>query len=102
MTEAKNGVISQGQFFFLIFVSRAVVSFTYVRAISVGNLSADILISFAVSYAAALLFSLPAVICLKKGKSPLKSKILSLLYSLYFLLFAAGKRQVCHPHTILK
>lgn len=89
MTEAKNGVISQGQFFFLIFVSRAVVSFTNVRAISVGNLSADILISFAVSYAAALLFSLPAVICLKKGKSPLKSKILSPIYSLYFLLFTA-------------
>lgn len=89
MTEAKSGVISQGQLFFLIFVSRTVVSFTNVRAISVGNLSADILLSFAMSYAAALLLSLPVVLCLKKGKSPLKSKILSPIYSFYFLVFCA-------------
>lgn len=89
MSEAKSGVISQSQFFFLIFVSRTVVSFTYVRAISVGNLSTDILLSFAMSYAAALLFSLPAVLCLKNRKSPLNSKIMSLIYSLYFLVFTA-------------
>ena len=89
MTEAKSGVISQSQFFFLIFVSRAVVSFTYVQAISVGNFSADILLSFVLSYVAVLLLSLPAVLCLKKGKSPLKNRVAAPIYSFYFLAFAA-------------
>lgn len=89
MTEAKSGIISQSQFFFLIFVSRAVVSFTYVQAISVGNFSADILLSFVLSYVAVLLLSIPAVLCLKKGKSPLKNRLIAPIYALYFLAFAA-------------
>lgn len=82
---ARRGVISSPQLFSIVFISRAVVSFTYIQAVSVGKFSSDILISYAMSYFLSLLLSVPAVLCVKKGMSPLDNKVLSLLYAVYYL-----------------
>ena len=84
-SSAKRGTISSLQLFAIIFISRAVVSFTYIQSISVGKFATDILISYAISYFLSLLLSLPAVMCVKKGVSPLDNKFLSAFYAAYYL-----------------
>lgn len=89
MTNSKRGMIPPYLIFCLFFVSRIVVTLTYVQGVSVGKFGADMLISVGVSLVVLLLFSLPVYFCLKKGKSPLDSRALSVLYSVYFCFFAA-------------
>lgn len=81
--------ISSNQLFFLIFVSRVVVCLTYVQAISVGKVSGDLIISFIIAFFLTALFSLPIIICIKKGINPLKNKTIRAIYSLYYLLCSA-------------
>lgn len=88
MNNSRRGQISHYQLFFIVFVSRIVVTFTYVQAVAIGKLSTDYLISLAVSYAATVLLCLPIVFCLKKRKNPFDKKMLSWLYALYFVWFA--------------
>lgn len=89
LNNAKRGVISSHQFFSIIYISRAVVSFTYIQAVSVGNFASDILISYALSYVLSLLLSLPAVFCVKKGISPTDCKPLALAYAAYYVFICA-------------
>ena len=85
VSKSKFGKISPNQLFFVLFVSRIVVTLTYVQTISVGILGTDFLISIALSYALTLLFSLPVVFCIKNGKNPLKNQIVSVLYSILYI-----------------
>ena len=75
-SNAKRGTISAFQFFSIIFISRAVVSFTYIQTISVGRFASDILIAYAISFFLSLLLSFPAVMCVRKGVSPFNNKFL--------------------------
>lgn len=81
--------ISQNQLFALIFVSRVVVCLTFVQAVSVGKFSADLLISFVFSYLLTVLFSIPILICIKKGINPMENMAIKYIYSLYFMLSSA-------------
>lgn len=70
MIDAKRGKISPRQLFCIFFVSRIVVSLTYVQSVSVGKFDTDVPISFALSMPLTFLMSVPAVLCVKKKKSP--------------------------------
>lgn len=85
MIKSKKGQISPIQLFFIFFVSRSVVSLTYVQAVSVGIFNTDVLISFGVSYLATLLLSIPVALCVKKGKDA----ILPIVYIAYYIFFSS-------------
>lgn len=89
MMNSKRGMIPPYAFFCLLFVSRIVVTLTYVQGVSVGNFGADMLISIAISMVLLIALSLPAYFCVKKEKSPLDNRLFSVLYSLYFCFFSA-------------
>lgn len=88
-SNAKRGTISAFQFFSIIFISRAVVSFTYIQTISVGRFASDILIAYAISFFLSLLLSFPAVMCVRKGVSPFNNKFLLFFYALYYVFICA-------------
>lgn len=83
--KSKRGMISPIQLFFVLLVSRIVVTLTYVQTVSVGKLGGDFLFSIALSYILTMLFSIPIIMCLKKGKSA----VLSVFYSVYFIWLSA-------------
>lgn len=85
ITKAKRGQISPYQLFFVLFVSRIVVSLTYVQTVSVGELGTDFLFSIALSYILTMLLSVPIFLCCK---SNLKV-VFQLLYSIYFIWLSA-------------
>lgn len=88
-SNAKRGTVSAFQFFSIIFISRAVVSFTYIQTISVGRFATDILIAYAISFFLSLLLSFPAVMCVRKGVSPFNNKFLSFFYASYYVFICA-------------
>lgn len=89
MIDAKRGKISPRQLFCIFFVSRLVVSLTYVQSVSVGKFDTDVSISFALSMLLTFLMSIPAVLCVKKKKSPHLYSALGVAYLLYFLFFSS-------------
>ncbi len=89
MTSSKPGKIAPYQLFFFIFVSRVVVSLTYVQSVSVGKISSDLLISVFASWCLTMLVSIPVYLCVSKGKNPFKIKWIAVLYSIYFIYFSA-------------
>ena len=64
-------------------------SLTYVQSVSVGKFDTDVPISFALSMPLTFLMSVPAVLCVKKKKSPQLSSVLGVAYLLYFLFFSS-------------
>ncbi len=89
MTNSKRGMIPPYLLFCLFFVSRVVVTLTYVQGVSVGDFGVDILISLAISFGMLMLFSLPVYFCIKKNRTPLDSKLVSVLYSVYFCFYSS-------------
>lgn len=89
MTQAKRDKIAPISIFFLLYISRIVVSMTSVQSASVGLMTTDILISILLSLGITLLLSLPAIYCYTKHKSPFDIKWVGFFYSLYFI-FVAG------------
>lgn len=89
MTNSKKGMIPPYAFFCLFFVSRIVVTLTFVQGVSVGDFGADMLVSVAISLLLLMVLSLPAYFCVIKGKSPLNNSVVSVLYSIYFCFFSA-------------
>lgn len=86
---AKRGKISPVQLFFILLVSRIVVTLTNVREVSVGKLSSDLLISIVLAYLFTMLLSMPAYICISKNKNPFSVKWIALLYAAYFIYSAS-------------
>lgn len=89
MTNAKRGMIPAHQLFFILFISRIIVSLTYIRTVSVGKMSSDILISIAMAYFLTMLASLPAYFCCVKNKNPFDTKWVAVFYVIYFIYFAS-------------
>lgn len=85
----KRGMIPPYALFCLFFVSRIVVTLTYVQGVSIGVFNTDILLSIALSLVLLIVLSLPAYYCVIKGKNPLDNRFLSVLYSLYFCYYTA-------------
>lgn len=88
MTQAKRDKIAPISIFFMLFISRIVVSLTNVQSVTTGMMRTDILLSVLASMGFTLIFSLPAIYCYKKHKSPFDIKWVGLLYSLYFAYLA--------------
>lgn len=89
MTNAKRGKIAPYQLFFIIFVSRILISLTHIQTVSVGKLSTDILISVAMAYLLTMIVSIPAYLCVVKNKNPFDNKFISCFYAIYFIYSAA-------------
>ncbi|MDE6767609.1 MAG: spore germination protein, partial [Eubacterium sp.] len=88
LTQAKRDKIAPISIFFLLFISRIVVSLTNVQSVTTGLMQTDILISVLASMGLTLIFSLPAIYCYKKHKSPFDVKWVGFFYSLYFIYLA--------------
>lgn len=89
MIRSKAGKIAPYQLFFILFVSRVVVTLTYIQTVTVGKLTTDLLISLLIAYGLTMLFCVPIYLCAKNNKNPFDVKWISLLYSLYFVYFSA-------------
>ncbi len=85
----KKGQISPFQLFSILFVSRIVVSLTYIQNVSVGRLSTDLLISVFLGLLGALALCVPICLCIKKNKNPFDVKWIAVLYGLFFVFNAA-------------
>ena len=85
----KKGQISPAQLFSILFVSRIVVSLTYIQNVSVGRLSTDLLISVFLGLLGALALCVPICLCIKKNKNPFDVKWVAVLYGLFFVFSAA-------------
>lgn len=81
--------ISPSGLFFLVFISRIVVSLTAVSSLTFGNVGTDILISIVLSLGLTLIYALPAIWCYRKGKSPFETGFTGLLYFLFFIFMSA-------------
>lgn len=81
--------ISPYQLFSILFVSRIVVSLTYIQNVSVGRLSTDLLISIFLGLLGAFVLSIPLCLCIKKNKNPFDIKWVALLYGLFFIFNSA-------------
>lgn len=89
INKAKRGKISPVQLFFILLVSRLVVTLTYVQTVSVGRFSSDLLLSIAFAFLFTMLLSMPVYLCIIKNKNPLSVKWIAVLYALYFVYSAA-------------
>lgn len=89
MTKNKSIIISAFSLFSIFYIGRIVVSLTHMQSIMAGKLSTDMITSIAIAFLLTLLFSLPAVMCVKQRKNPLKIKGLNYLYAVNFIYLAA-------------
>jgi hypothetical protein len=89
LNNAKRGVISPYQLFFIFLVSRAVVALTFYQSILINGISPDSLLSSLLALLINLLLCFPAILCCVKNKNPLETKIGKTVYFFYFLFFAA-------------
>ena len=87
-TNSKRGVISPYQLFFIILASRAVVALTFYQSVLKNGVSPDSLLSSLLALGINLLLCLPAVLCCKKEKSPLKTGAGRIIYFVYYFFFA--------------
>lgn len=88
MTQAKRDRIAPISIFFLLYISRIVVSLTNVQTSSIGLMKTDILISVLASMGITLFLALPAIYCYEKHKNPFDVKWVGLFYSIYFIFIA--------------
>lgn len=88
MIQAKRDRIAPISIFFLLFISRIVVSLTNVQSVTTGLMKTDILISIIASMVIVLVLSIPAIFCIKNHKNPLDVKWVGGFYSLYYIFLA--------------
>lgn len=80
IVKSKRGKIAPYQIFLVLFVSRIVVTLTYVQTVSVGKLGTDFLFSIVISCVFTIILSIPSYLSVKNNKSVL----LPYLYAVYF------------------
>ena len=85
MNNAKRGQIPPYNLFFLLYISRVIVTLTYVQSISVGIMASDLLISVAIAFVLTVVLSFPICFCIKKGISPISVKWIGWLYICFFV-----------------
>lgn len=85
-TEFKTGKISPYQLFSALFVSRIIVTLTYIQNVSVGNLSSDLLISVFLGLIGSLILCIPVCFCLKNKIMPLEKKAICVFYTIFFVI----------------
>lgn len=88
MISMKNKISPIG-LFFLLYISRVVISVTIVQPLTYGSLSTDMLVSIALGLLLTLVFCLPVVFCYKTRKNPFDVKWLGFLYAVFFIFASA-------------
>lgn len=88
LTQAKKDKIAPISIFFMLYISRIVVSLTNIQSVTTGKMSTDVLISVILSMGLTLLLSIPALYCYKNNKNPFKIKWVAYFYGLYFVFLA--------------
>lgn len=86
---ATRGKISPLGLFYILFICRIVVSLTSTHSVSKTEINSQALISYILAMPLAVVFSLPAIFCCKKGKNPIDVKCVSKFYYVYFLIVAS-------------
>lgn len=86
---AIRGKISPLGLFYILFICRIVVSLTSTHSVSKTEINSQALISYILAMPLAVVFSLPAIFCCKKGKNPIDVKCVSKFYYVYFLIVAS-------------
>lgn len=89
MTLYRENRISPAGLFFLLFVSRAVIAFTFSSSVTGAVFSFDLVMSLALSLAAAALLAVPAALCASRGISVTQRRPLSYLYCGYLVFSGA-------------
>ena len=84
---ATRGKISPLGLFYILFICRIVVSLTSTHSVSKTEINSQALISYILAMPLAVVFSLPAIFCCKKGKNPIDVKCVSKFYYAYFLIY---------------
>lgn len=84
----KRGKIAPVNLFFLCFISRVIISLTYVQSVISTKMSSDIVFSLLLTAALSLVLALPAVFAVRLHKNPFSDKYVSIFYMLYFLFVA--------------
>ncbi|MGN0522049.1 MAG: GerAB/ArcD/ProY family transporter [Eubacterium sp.] len=87
--KAQKNKIAPISVFFLLYVSRIIVTLTYVQAVTTSVLKSDILISTAIAMGITILICLPVLYCYKTHKNPIDTGWVGAFYALY-LIFVAG------------
>lgn len=88
MTQAKRNKIAPISMFFLLYISRIVISLTNIHSITTGLMKTDILISVLSAMGITLMMALPAIYCYRKHKNPFDVKWVGFFYSIYFIYLA--------------
>lgn len=85
----EKGKIAPIHLFFLCFVSRMIISLTYVQSILSTKMGSDIVFSLLLTALLSVLLALPALLAVRRQKNPLASPYAALFYALYFVFVAA-------------
>lgn len=85
---SKKNQIAPVSIFFLLYISRIVVSLTCIQHVTAGRMSSDVMISITLALLLNLLISLPAIFCCYKNKSPFDVKGVNWFYAAYFVFLA--------------
>lgn len=87
--QAMRNKIAPISIFFLLFISRIIVSMTTTQSLSSGFIGADMIISIVLALLMVTILSVPSILCVKYHKNPFDIGWISCLYGLYFI-FQAG------------
>lgn len=88
MINSQRNKIAPISIFFMLYISRVVVTLTNMQSVSSGMINTDMLISIVLALGLNLLLCLPAIWCYKNNKSPFEVKGVNLFYALYFIYLA--------------
>lgn len=88
MITSQRNKIAPVSIFFLLYISRIVVTLTNIQSVTSGMVNTDMLISIAIALGLNLLLCLPAIWCYKNNKNPFEVKGVNLFYALYFIFLA--------------
>lgn len=88
LTNSKRNKIAPVSIFFLLYISRIVVSLTCIQHVIAGEMSTDILISVVLALGLNLIVSVPAIMCCNQNKSPFDVKGVNAFYAVYFVFLA--------------
>lgn len=88
MINSQRNKIAPISIFFMLYISRVVVTLTNMQSVSSGMINTDMLISIVLALGLNLLLCLPAIWCYKNNNSPFEVKGVNLFYALYFIYLA--------------
>lgn len=88
LTHSKRNKIPPISIFFLLYISRIVVTLTSIQHVTSGDMASDVAISSLLAMLFNLFLSIPAILCCEKNKNPFDIKWIKWFYMIYFIFFA--------------